>query len=265
MGFSSNNKYDAVNKIKLAKSLLKIGEINQPERLINEGIQWAQKERDLSTLAEGYMVQSIYYEKVHNNAMALEYHKQYATLKDSLRSEDVRREINELNAKYQLNQKESRILALTTQNRVQELEINKNNLQRILLILLIAFLLMSVLALFNYQNQKNKIRDLEFEKRLSSKMTTIEKLTDRIGDLLKTKNQIILRPREEINELLDNTLSSKEYEVLMSIASGKSNKEISSDHFISQNTVKFHLKNIYAKLDVRNRKQAVKKVASLVS
>ena len=40
------------------------------------------------------------------------------------------------------------------------------------------------------------------------------------------------------------------------LARGLSNKDIGAALFISENTVKFHLKNLYAKLGVKNRTQA---------
>jgi DNA-binding NarL/FixJ family response regulator len=52
-------------------------------------------------------------------------------------------------------------------------------------------------------------------------------------------------------------LSDRELEVLHLIAGGKSNLEISAALFISEGTVKFHVKNILSKLGVSDRTQAV--------
>ena len=54
-------------------------------------------------------------------------------------------------------------------------------------------------------------------------------------------------------------LSSREKEVLAMLALGLSNQEIADKLFVSLNTVKTHLSNIYMKLDVKRRTQAVKK------
>ena len=45
-------------------------------------------------------------------------------------------------------------------------------------------------------------------------------------------------------------LSAREIEVLQRIAAGKSNKEIGAELFISEGTVKTHVKSIFSKLDV---------------
>lgn len=62
------------------------------------------------------------------------------------------------------------------------------------------------------------------------------------------------------NDFNHKLLSERENEVLALIAEGFTNKEISGRLFISQNTVKTHIKRIYEKLDVSNRVQAVKNV-----
>ena len=52
-------------------------------------------------------------------------------------------------------------------------------------------------------------------------------------------------------------LSAREMEVLQRMAAGKSNKEIGAELFISEGTVKSHIKGIFTKLDVVSRTEAV--------
>ena len=55
---------------------------------------------------------------------------------------------------------------------------------------------------------------------------------------------------------LETGLSAREEEVLRSVAQGASNKEVGAALFITENTVKTHLRNIMEKLHVANRSQA---------
>ena len=59
-------------------------------------------------------------------------------------------------------------------------------------------------------------------------------------------------PQEKIEQLTD-----REMEVLWQVAKGRLNKEISADLDISLDTVKKHIKNIYRKINARNRIEAV--------
>jgi LuxR family maltose regulon positive regulatory protein len=60
-----------------------------------------------------------------------------------------------------------------------------------------------------------------------------------------------------------SVLSKRELELLTLIAAGRSNKEIAGELFISIGTVKRHTVNIYNKLDVKNRTEAVAKAREL--
>ena len=53
-------------------------------------------------------------------------------------------------------------------------------------------------------------------------------------------------------------LTDRELHFLDCLACGISNKEIARNLCVSENTVKFHLKNVYSKFAVRTRLQAIK-------
>lgn len=54
-------------------------------------------------------------------------------------------------------------------------------------------------------------------------------------------------------------ISKREHEVLELIAKGLSNQEIADQLFVSLNTVKTHLSNLFLKLDVKRRTQAIQR------
>ena len=53
------------------------------------------------------------------------------------------------------------------------------------------------------------------------------------------------------------TLTKRELEILSSLAAGRTNKEIAAEKGVSSNTVKYHIRNLFEKLRVSNRGQAI--------
>jgi LuxR family maltose regulon positive regulatory protein len=64
-------------------------------------------------------------------------------------------------------------------------------------------------------------------------------------------------------EPLVEPLSDREIEVLNRLATGRSNREIALDLYITVGTVKTHTNNIYRKLDARNRTEALARARAL--
>jgi two-component system, NarL family, nitrate/nitrite response regulator NarL len=67
-------------------------------------------------------------------------------------------------------------------------------------------------------------------------------------------------PYIDVRTLYDNpltTLTRRELEVLSDLASGRTNKQIARDLGVSLNTVKFHVRNLFQKLGVNSRGQAI--------
>jgi DNA-binding CsgD family transcriptional regulator len=58
-------------------------------------------------------------------------------------------------------------------------------------------------------------------------------------------------------------LSKRELEILNLLALGHSNQEIAAKLFVSVSTVKTHIQNLFEKLDVKRRIQAIEKARSL--
>ncbi|MET6998074.1 response regulator transcription factor [Chitinophaga defluvii] len=65
------------------------------------------------------------------------------------------------------------------------------------------------------------------------------------------------------NELAKTGLSTRELEVLQLMAEGLSNQEIAARLFVSLSTVKTHSSNLFEKMDVKRRTQAIDKAKRL--
>lgn len=64
-------------------------------------------------------------------------------------------------------------------------------------------------------------------------------------------------------ELKKLNLSNREYEILQLVAKGLSNEEIAKQLFLSLSTIKTHNQNLFAKLEVKSRTQAIDKAKRL--
>jgi DNA-binding NarL/FixJ family response regulator len=60
-----------------------------------------------------------------------------------------------------------------------------------------------------------------------------------------------------VGHMQDAAISQREMEVLSLVAAGKRNKEIAADLSIAEDTVKMHVRNIFSKLNVTDRTEAV--------
>ena len=85
-----------------------------------------------------------------------------------------------------------------------------------------------------------------------------------VDELLETAITVasgkMVFPFMDVRELQDDPLfmlTKRERMILQLLANGSSNKELADSMAISINTVKFHLSNLYEKLGIKNRSQAI--------
>ena len=84
------------------------------------------------------------------------------------------------------------------------------------------------------------------------------KFVEQLLILYKQRNTSSRRGEEEVPDgLLALGISKKEWRVLQYIIDGKSNDDIANAMFIAVSTVKTHINNLYKKLSVANRKEAI--------
>jgi len=69
--------------------------------------------------------------------------------------------------------------------------------------------------------------------------------------------KMMVKMRQKNTHLPHEDLTSRELEILLLMAEGKSNQEIADELFIALKTVKTHVSNILSKLNVQDRTQAV--------
>jgi len=98
-----------------------------------------------------------------------------------------------------------------------------------------------------YRSKKIVIENEEVRKK-------IEEFTD------KLKSNQLEKTQGVSDELItEYNFTIREIEILKLVADKKRNKEIANELFVSESTVKFHIRNILQKLEVKNRKEASEK------
>ena len=91
-------------------------------------------------------------------------------------------------------------------------------------------------------------------------------MKSRVETLIVEKEVLVPQPEKFIlneAELKKLKLSDREYEILQLLAKGYSNAEIAQRIFLSLSTIKTHISNLYFKMDVKSRTQAITKARLL--
>ncbi|MFK5982037.1 MAG: tetratricopeptide repeat protein [Flavobacteriaceae bacterium] len=245
----------------LSNTLINIG-INQihnnqhKEALTNiqQGLQTALTIKSKENIMLGYNALTNYYTKTNEFKKALESYKKATKYHDSIVNVASKESIISTQIEYETKKKDIQLknLAKEKESSIQEAKLNSNKLWlgALLSVIIIGFLLFII-----YLLRKNKKLELEQQNtELHKYVLQINKLEDLIKNN-KTENHLIIS-----DNIKTYDLSKRESEVLKFITSGFSNDEIADKLFVSKNTIKTHIKNIYSKLDVKNRIQAMKKV-----
>ncbi len=135
----------------------------------------------------------------------------------------------------------------------KDLEINKKDneirqakLLRNSLLVICSFLLFGIyLAIRLYKSNKEK-------------SFLLEKENTRIHDELQLLTNSLNSQGFTKIDLSTFNLSERQMEIIELVRLGKSNKEIANQIFISENTVKYHLKAIYDVMNIENRSEFFK-------
>jgi DNA-binding NarL/FixJ family response regulator len=90
-----------------------------------------------------------------------------------------------------------------------------------------------------------------------------QKFQTKVAPDLEQTQQVSPAFNSNEKSILAFNISQRELEVLQLMADGLSNQQIADALFISLNTVKTHTSNVFSKLDVQRRTQAIQKAKAL--
>jgi DNA-binding CsgD family transcriptional regulator len=130
-------------------------------------------------------------------------------------------------------------------------------------VILYGFALASLVVVMKVVQYRYFVRDLSLEFYLGIVALVFLGLGVWAG-FRTSSRKLVAPPAEPDPAVLESTgISRRELEVLRLIAAGHSNREIADKLFLSLNTVKTHTSNVFSKLNVSRRTQAIRKAKEL--
>lgn len=185
------------------------------------------------------------YRELDRISDALDHYESYIGFRERINMEESRQNVDELLIRYETELKEQQILLLEQETLLQTKRIR---LQWLLIgVLILIGLLLTISSWFWVRNKNYELKQMKMELQHLIFRHKIDSKED-------VEIELVVQPSEIYNEW---GLTGRESEILYYLGQGYSNSEIGRALFISDNTVKFHIKNIYIKLDVKNRIQAL--------
>ncbi|WP_111707206.1 tetratricopeptide repeat protein [Lutibacter citreus] len=250
---SNNLRYLSNTLINIGKNELFIGNSDKAFDNITVGLNNAKNIKSKENIILGYNALVNYYTLTKNYEKALFAYKLATTFHDSIVNESSQKSIISTQIEFETAKKDEQIQKLANEKILSELNA-KSHFNKLIIISIIGFLIVSVLGYLMYLYRRNS--DLEIENKNSELQNYLHQIK-KLKKEAKNKSDISTESFEEYG------LSKREIEVFNHITQGLSNDEIAEKMFVSKNTIKTHIKNIYSKLDVKNRIQAIKKVNSI--
>ncbi len=132
-------------------------------------------------------------------------------------------------------------------------------------VLLYGISLAALVAILKYIEYRFIVRDMSMEIYIGIIAVMFTALGIWAGPRLTRRKVVLVDPNFVLNEseLQRRGISKREHEVLELMAKGHSNQEIADKLFVSVNTVKTHLSNLFLKLEAARRTQAIQRAKEL--
>ncbi len=251
-----NTRYLSNTLINIGINQLELKQYKKAKNNIELGLEKAKQVKSKENTILAYKALTDYYNltKDYKNALITQ---QYATAyHDSIISLAAQKIITSTQVAYETYKKDQVIQDLARSKELSD-EKAKSNYWRFIFSILVSVIIIVGLLFLIVLFRKNS--DLEIEQKnteLQNYLLYIDELEEKSANHTKLAKQDISHKFDEYE------LSKRQIEVLKHISNGLNNTEIAEEMFVSNNTIKTHSSNIYSKLDVKNRVQAIKKITS---
>ncbi len=248
---SEDNSYHVSSSLQLAEAHIGLKNYTAAKRLLDRALHIAKANNLLEQSAKIYKRRAELNEEMGQSGPALEDFKNFQNVKDSLQKQDKQTAILILDQEYQTSKKQQQIELLEAKNMLSSLELARKKRDNIALIVILIFLLLTSCYVYYSIRKKNQLRN----RLLTSE---INELRLQIMAVMEGTAKGVKIESDALNASIQEPLSEREFEILNYALTDLSNTEIAEKAFVSVNTVKFHLKNVYGKLGVSSRKEALK-------
>lgn len=249
--FLLKNKNYAAADMKLDDAV-KIAEIHYPQELpivYGKQIELYNITKEFKKRDEAYQLgigiaqkyKNLKYEFYLNEV----YKNVFSENNDTAKAFIYQKKCDSLFALYNSNDKSSKVEILEQEIKSENFNNQLKKKQKIqiglmLLSILLIIAVVFLIKLFN-KNKQNKI--------------LIERENKRIQEEIKHLRSLANENVSTFKELSSFNLTERQLEIIKLVQNGKNNKEIAADLFISENTVKYHLKTIYTILEIKHRNE----------
>ncbi|MEP2024745.1 MAG: tetratricopeptide repeat protein [Reichenbachiella sp.] len=249
----SNSQFFILSNNIIAEAYMEMQLTDEAIAILEENQKQCEQLGQIKNLRKNYQLQAKVFALSGDQEQADRWTKKHQVLEDSIQSLNNLEQLNRLALQVKFDKLEQENMILTERNELAESDLsektNRLNLLTIGGFVTFVLLLSVFFAIRNRLKRKNQL----LEEELAVLRTQIKGLLE--GDASDLEVDL-----SKLNHCLTTPLTDREFEILRHAIGDMNNSQIAEKVFVSVNTVKYHLKNIYEKLGVSNRKQALEYV-----
>ena len=247
----NGKRYLSNTLINMGINYTKLGDFDIALSIISRGLNLAKEINSPENIILAYGALAEYYEKTVSFQLALDNYKKSISLRDSINNAETLQNIAALEASYENEIKDNEIKNYQYEARIQK----NHNITQWVIIMFLLLLVVALIVFYRLRRKHNKLVIVQMRNDIQEYVQQIEKYEH--------------KPEQEEEKLTfyknveQYGLSEREVDVLLLISKGLKNDEIAKELFVSLSTVKTHTRNIFVKLDVRNRIEAARKTQTI--
>jgi DNA-binding CsgD family transcriptional regulator len=243
-----SQRYLSKTLVHAGRSYAELNEFNKAKSFITRGLEIAEKIQSLENQLEAFDAFVIMYKNQNEQGLALTYQEKSIRLNQQISNEKTKRNIAALAVIYETELQKKELVNTQTKLRLER----ANNLTLILIVVILVILLVAVYVFSRLRKLRDKVVIDQMQHDIQDYVSLVEEFESK-DDSNKDENSRFLENIAQFG------LTEREIDVLKLITQGLKNDEIADQLFISVSTIKTHTRNIFSKLDVRNRCEAARR------